>query len=1099
MLSVSLLWQPAAVVCLHKHTTMKKFYAFLFATAFILNSFQLTAQGIYQYWGTTRAGGNDGQGTLFTTKMDGTGHVVRSGPQVLTPGLIPEYAKPVVYNNKIYTVVSNGGVNYRGIIIEYNPASLSYRKVADMFDIGGNAPEGNLVVYNNKMYGISTYGGSNNKGLLFEFDPATSALVKKYDFTLASLYEPRGELALVGNTLYGTTDGGGATGEGGLYSYNLATSSFTPKKDFGGTLGKGSNGLLAYNSKLYGVNREGGPGTKGVLFDYDPATNTATVRNAFSGGTGAAFPDCNLTLYSSKLYGITTAGGATNAGTIYEFNPANNQYTLKQSLITSMGEVPGAALAVANDKMYACMYMGGTQNKGTVIEYNPATNVVAKKVNCYDAIGINGTCAMVEYNNKLFTLMSRGGETGRGTFIEYDPVANGILVRISFFQNTGLEPGGASTYYNGKIYGILMQGCDNNFGGIYEKDLATGAYTVVHHFSLATGTPGFNDGMTLLNGKLYGTVGGGAAGKGIIYRFDPANNSYTILREFATDNEGIYPSGKLAVYGNTLLGTCAGGGSQGYGAIFQFDPVSLAYSLKVSMSEAWGRYPGNGLMEYNGYYYGLSSRGGTNDRGTLFEYRPQINGFLKKYDFTTQANGLDPEGRLVAAGNKLYGLAGGGASDDGVIFEYVPATGVYTKKTDLDAATGSTPAGGMVYNEATGKLYGCNGQGGIAFSGNLFEYDPAANTYATRTAFNQVNGAGPQSVVLEKAPAITAPGNPGNCASGGNVLIDATNNNRWVPFTNAYGDAIAEINANGQNLGNVTVNYYVHNGAVRKSNSNYYLDRNITIAAQNNFNLPVSVRLYIKKTEFEAIKNTPNAGVANIGNLTIYKNDDVCSNALLTAASPVVTNVSAWGGDYVFSTSVTSFSTFYFATTNAVLPVNITAFSGSKEPVANKLSWQAGCSNDVDFTIERSTDGIAYQAIGVVKAKQVDCNYTFNWYDQQPAAKSWYRLKMAEPNGMVKYSNVILLARDGSSGLQVHIFPNPIAGSQAGIQINSPKQTILQIKLVDALGRVVLQKQVPVQAGANTMHLPMATVGNGMYQLHYQDGEKTGTVRLIKQ
>jgi len=50
----------------------------------------------------------------------------------------------------------------------------------DFDSINGSFPQSQqLLLYNNKLYGTSAYGGIDNKGLIFEFDPATAIFTKK--------------------------------------------------------------------------------------------------------------------------------------------------------------------------------------------------------------------------------------------------------------------------------------------------------------------------------------------------------------------------------------------------------------------------------------------------------------------------------------------------------------------------------------------------------------------------------------------------------------------------------------------------------------------------------------------------------------------------------------------------------------------------------------------------------------------------------------------------------------------------------------------------------------------------------------------------------
>jgi hypothetical protein len=149
-----------------------------------------------------------------------------------------------------------------------------------------------------------------------------------------------------------------------------------------------------------------------------------------------------------------------------------------------------------------------------------------------------------------------------------------------------------------------------------------------------------------------------------------------------------------------------------------------------------------------------------------------------------------------------------------------------------------------------------------------------------------------------------------------------------------------------------------------------------------------------------------------------------------------------WGGDLVYSTTVTSFSTFYFAKRNiTVLPVHILSFNGAVETTGNKLEWKASCTDAADFTVERSTDGIQFTAIGTIHATTQDCNSPFSFFDQQAPSKAYYRLRMKEEFSPVKYSSILMLQRDKKAATEIRFTPNPVTGSTLGLQITTGNQT----------------------------------------------------------
>lgn len=1087
------------ILSVPKPTVMKQFFILALFVLCLNVSMKTNAQGIYQYWGTSVHGGNEGQGALFTTRMDGGGLKSRGGLTVATPGALPTRTKPVVYNGKIYCITRAGGLNNDGTIIAYDPVTTTYQKVAEFFTIQGKYAAGNLVVYNDKLYGICQGDGITNKGLIFEFNPATNTLVKKFDFAPTGYSQPLGGLVLDGTLLWGTTAGTG----GCIYSYDISGGQFTMRNEFGGVLGTWAYGrLVLFNNKLYGVTRVGGANNFGVFYEYNIATDVYTVRAPFAGGNSGAHPEGSLTVFNNKIYGQAAQHGANGQGTIFEFDPATNIFTTKHQYTDAQGGDPLSGFTVYNNRLYAFTRLGGDGNNGTLVEYNPINNTLLKKMDCAFTAGERSDNDMVVYNDKLYGMMTFGGfangQVYEGTFIEYDPEINGIQVRIRFRNNTGLEAIGSTAYLNGKVYGVTSRGGmnGNHLGVLWEYDLSTYTYSVRHHFETFSGYAGYCEGLIAYNGNLYGTAefGGLNGNAGTLFRYNPGTGVFLTLHEFDNEADGGNPKGRLVVVNNKIYGTTLNGGGHqmGGGSIWEYDLNTNQFAKRVSMSPvAFGRFVHTGLTEFNGHLYGVAMNGGVNDRGTLFRYTPGINAFLKLHDFDVVSGA--PAGGLTMANNKLYGV-----SENDFIYEYDPATDAFNIKDFLGDINAYTISSALTYNADNGKLYGTTTGSANDDEAVVFEFDPVANELNRTGTLTPAIGNSPQFMRLEKTPAFVAPGTPGSCVAGGSVNVDAGNNNTWLAFTNTAGDAVAEINANGNNLGRVVIDFYVHDGATRQKNGFYYLDRNISISVDNPPVTPVSVRLYIRKTEFEKLKNTPGSGIANIGNLRIYKNADACSNILTASASEVPTNVSAWGGDYVFSTEVTSFSSFYFASSMAVLPIHLLSFAGTTEAAANKLTWKASCTNDVDFTIERSVDGSHFQPVGLVMALQQDCAQPFVFMDQNAPAKAWYRLAIKEHGAPVKYSNIILLDRSRKQEFMLQVAPNPIAGNEVQVQISTASRKNISLTLIDALGRVNLYKQLQVQPGINSIVLPAGNLVSGVYYVRYDDGEKSETVRFIK-
>jgi uncharacterized repeat protein (TIGR03803 family) len=1080
---------------------MKKIYLLLVFVLFV-SGFELTnAQGIYQFWGTTDGGGSDNQGTLFSTRDNGTGHKPYPAFSVSTPGSNPAHQQPILYNNKFYGMMQYGGLDSDGIIYEYNPATNEWLKKVDLYAVHGKASLGNLVVHNGKMYGVTSEGGVNDKGILLEYDPATNACIKRHDFAQASGITPKADLVVFNNKLYGLTYKGGANDAGVLFEFDPATNIYTKKKDMvEATGGYGWGGMIVYNGKLYGVTYAGGANDGGVLFSYEPGTNTYTPLVSMAPGTGTHMKG-KLVVAGTSLYGAATWGGS-NSGVIFQYVVANNQLISKHEFTFNDGYNPQGTMVLYNNKLYGMTTGGGADDNGMLYQFDLATNIYQVKVDFSFTLGISPEGGMLVYNDKLYGFTNWGGTNGSGLLFEYNPAINGYQKKVQLRESaTGTWPSGQLTYYNGNLYGITSVGGNNGAGTIYKFDLSTQTHTVLHHFVYADGSPHDQGGFAVVNNKFYGvTYGGGPDNNGVIYEFDPATNNYTKHHDFVSSTDGRQPVAAMTLFtDNKLYGTCLLGGANGAGTIFQFDPVTKAFQKKVDMTDAGGSWLYGGLTSWNGFLWGMAENGGINDMGTIYKYNPLTNVKTTPFHFDNLIGG-HPQGNFIVHNNELWGVtANNGLGGEGTIIS-TNGVGVLSAAYPFQNPGTGTRARGTLLS-ANGKLYGMTAYGSSFGGGELFEYDDVNNEYNRQTIFNKANGAYATHTQLVRIPAIVSPGNPGNCKTASSTNIDNSNNNQWIPFTDEFGNAVAEINANGNVLGRVQVNYFVNNGAVRADgNGRKYLDRNITITVDNQPVSPVSVRLYIRKTEFEKFKNEPGTGVGQPADLSVFKNDDACGAQLIGMANKLAGSSGTWGVDYVYTVNVNSFSTFYFSSRNNIaLPFDLLSFKGNKEAVANKLQWEASCTDAVDFYIERSENGTNFQQVGLVMAQQQDCSNPFTFFDQNPPAKSYYRLKMVEQNGPVKYSQIILLNRDGHDNFTVSIFPNPVVGSHAGLQINAVKKMTLPFTISDAMGRVVMQKEVSVQPGINNYPIPVNTLSPGVYQLVYTIEGKNQVVRFVKQ
>ncbi len=314
-------------------------------------------------------------------------------------------------------------------------------------------------------------------------------------------------------------------------------------------------------------------------------------------------------------------------------------------------------------------------------------------------------------------------------------------------------------------------------------------------------------------------------------------------------------------------------------------------------------------------------------------------------------------------------------------------------------------------------------------------------------------------------------------------------NNLWVPLTDSLGNIVAEIDANGNNLDNISGTLYKNNGPVRTSSGGTpYADRSITINVQTPPGSNVNVRIYLTVAELAALVATPGSGVTSINDVFVYKNSDANGTALTSAPQAITPTRAAFGSNYVVTASVSGFSTFYFAGPSMVLPVDVLTLSGNYNNQAVDLQWKTeNEKNAVVFSIEKSYNNQQFKAIGAVAASgnttgASSYNYNDNSAGNDAVTRLYYRLKLSDINGSYKYSNTIAVALPSFTGA-VTISPNPVS-NELKATTTSPADCKAEWRIIDQAGRVIQKSSVLLKKGNNLLSINTSKLAGGVYYLH---------------
>ena len=373
---------------------------------------------------------------------------------------------------------------------------------------------------------------------------------------------------------------------GASSSQSAQAQTFTLLHTFSGAPdGAGSVAGLVQDAagNLYGTTQQGGI-TAGVCTNTSLAFNGCgtvfkidtsgdeTVLYRFTGGTDGAFPSAGLVRDGAgNLYGTTTAGGASNSGTVFNFDTTGTLTTLHD-----VGSTGGLVID-AKGILY------GSTSEG-IFMLDPATKIFT----VLDPTAGSGATMALDAAGNLYGTTEFGGTGGAcgngcGTVFKLDTtLAYQVLYSFTGAGNDGLKPlGGVTLDAAGNLWGTTSEGGAENCG-VGSKKGPCGTWFEVspaggelRSFSLSG--PLDPTGGLVLNaaGSFYGTskFENNDGGWGTVFEIG-GSGIQKLPHTFMGLPDGQYPVADLVLDSSgNLYGTTSAGGPLGLGTVFKIDPA----------------------------------------------------------------------------------------------------------------------------------------------------------------------------------------------------------------------------------------------------------------------------------------------------------------------------------------------------------------------------------------------------------------------------------------------------------------------------------------------------------------------------------------------
>lgn len=330
---------------------LKKAAACLLTGILVLGAGLTAVHAQNKFWGMTGAGGDYGQGAIFSTNDDGTGATVQYSFKGDGTGAVPYGSLVAGSNGLFYGVTQHDGSAASGVIFSFDQLTNTYAKVYDFDYTNGAAPYGGLTAgySDGKLYGTTLSGGAYGEGVLYSFDPSTGIFTNLHDFTDVDGSYCLGPLVLYNNKFYGTTYYGGANSTGAFFSFDPATNTYKDLQDFTGTPNAqfAPSSFVVNNNVLYGTNTNG----NGELFSYNDAGGAYTSLFTF-GSSGLQTLPLGITADNGKIYGITYFGGTEGWGGLFSFDPGSQTYSEPVSFPATSGGASLGGITAYNGKFF---------------------------------------------------------------------------------------------------------------------------------------------------------------------------------------------------------------------------------------------------------------------------------------------------------------------------------------------------------------------------------------------------------------------------------------------------------------------------------------------------------------------------------------------------------------------------------------------------------------------------------------------------------------------------------------------------------------------------------------------------------------------------
>ncbi len=346
-------------------------------------------------YGTTTAGGNGDDGTVYKLSHSGSGWTLNTLYSFNHPNDPILVMSGVVFgpDGTLYGTGNEGGANRDGAVFNLRPPATVCGSVSCPWTLtlvhsfsgsdGSNPDYGDLIFDSaGNVYGTTYAGGAYGYGTVFELTRSGSGWTETvlYSFTGGDdgFYPENGVAFDSAGNLYGTATYGGTRGAGTVYELSPSGSGWSETTLYsftGGNDGENPIGSVAVDSRgnLYGTTNDGGSGGNGTAWVLSPSGGnwTLTVVQSFSNGYEGPFATPTLDA-AGNVYGTSSFSGEGD-GLVFKLTPSGDgwSYTDYDFNGNDGSILVGGVTIDASGNLYGTAAAGGSRDFGVVWEITP--------------------------------------------------------------------------------------------------------------------------------------------------------------------------------------------------------------------------------------------------------------------------------------------------------------------------------------------------------------------------------------------------------------------------------------------------------------------------------------------------------------------------------------------------------------------------------------------------------------------------------------------------------------------------------------------------------------------------------------------------------